>query len=176
MSGKGLLSRLFSKNKTNLTDEDRQLALQYRRMNNEARQAERMLEQQNRLLALKEQQAIFLNNLADVKGGKSEADDMLSNFMQLLLASKLQQPQQPTNLNTVSPSPAVMPIPQQEQQEQTPELDDEQILEIIESFPKSQRKLASKLDDNTLIVMVKKKFPEFNDATIYRALELFRSV
>lgn len=168
MKNKGLLSRFLPKKNTNLTDEDRQFALEIRRMNQIDRLKERQLESQNRLLQLKEEQMKFLNNIGELGTGKDSADDMIGNFMQLLLASKMQQPQQET-ATTPLPTPEE-PAPITGQQ-----LTDEQIQELIDKIPKTQKKMAASLDDSTLAAIIHGKMPGFNAATIGRAIELFRS-
>lgn len=172
MSIRTFLSKLKGKKSTTLTDEDRKAAIEYRRMQTELRQRERMLAHQNRLLELKTEQMDFIKTLNEVKGtkDKDEADNMLMNLLQMVMMRQQAMPP----ASTQAPPPTIQPMPGTEQADFADDMNEEQIRPIIEQIPKSVRKKLTNLPDESLAGLVLQHMPHASENTIISAIEILR--
>jgi ERCC4-type nuclease len=174
MTVQGLLSRIFHRkdaNKHQFTPEERALAQERRLQNVEQRLAERQLEHQNRMLQLKQNQAQFMANIANIsgKGDGDDADDMFKGFMEMLVASKMQQAQNPQQQ-----APTQEPTPQQEFQGIS--FTDEEIDNFIKAQPRYKIIAAKKMTDETLAKTILAEMPNITEECLERCIHRFRSL
>lgn len=164
MSVLSLIKRIFVREKGSsptseyaFTDEDRQNSAELRKIRAKRKQILEEIELKKAIadLRLVEEELEDYDDDEEVEENGGTMEDKL--FMQIL--SMAQQKQQPV---------------QQKQEEQKRTMTDEEIVNIIKSFPSNQIKMAKSLPDSVLKSMIAQKMP-VSEETIDRAINILRS-
>lgn len=141
-----------------LTDDEREMGLEVRRMNQEKRRTQHQIEMETLKLELLEVTA----EVRELEEETSQGDDDITGLFQNVILKKLlgggsvlgeaTSPEPPTSVS----------------------LDDAAIEEIIATVPKAYRKAAQKMNDDTLKKLIRSRFP-YDEETLNRIVAVFRA-
>jgi len=141
-----------------LTDDEREMGLEIRHMNQAKRRTQHQIEMETLKLELLEVQAAVRELEEETE---QDGDDITGLFQNVILKKLLgggsvldgaTSPEPPTSIS----------------------LDDAAIEEIISTVPKAYRKAAQKMSDDTLKKLISSRFP-YDDGTLNRIVAVFRA-
>lgn len=149
------------------TDENRERSAIVRRENAiKARHLQMMEDRLNHLQEIQKMQQTQekINALESSIYGEDEEDDGLDSLFGQFLNTVMQGKQQTIATNETQ-------VVQQMQQ-----ISDEQLEQLLEGIPQSQKAMLSKASDDELKALARIKFPQFDENTVERAIKIFRGI